>query len=86
MDKFNQKWVSVLFREKEWAITINQTTFYSVDATQVNASWHRHEDKHKEQWRRDGCIKFAIVYLWYRIRYGYQDNPYEVEARKAEEG
>lgn len=69
----------------EWAVTYCQTTFYSCDKSEVTDRWRKHEDTHKEQWKREGVFKFAIKYLWYSIKYGYVDNPYEVEARKAAE-
>jgi hypothetical protein len=83
MDKFDQKWVSRLFNTSEWAITIGQTTYYSCPKQSVNDRWKRHEDKHKEQWLREGAIKFTIKYLYYQLRFGYDMNPYEIEARKA---
>jgi hypothetical protein len=43
-----------------------------------------HERKHIEQVKRDGKIKFMFLYLCRNIRYGYKNNPYEVEAREAE--
>jgi hypothetical protein len=43
----------------------------------------RHEREHVEQWYRWGVL-FPIVYGIYLLRYGYHDNPFEVEARKAE--
>lgn len=85
-DKYNQRWVMLLAQDgcASWAVTLGQTTYYSCPETEVDAAWHRHEDKHKEQWRRDGRILFALKYLWYTLRYGYLDNPYEIEARIAE--
>lgn len=44
-----------------------------------------HELEHLAQIKREGVIKFCLKYLWYLIRYGYKNNPYEVEARKAGE-
>ena len=44
----------------------------------------RHEMAHIDQINREGRLKFAIKYLYFTIRYGYWDNPYEVEARAAE--
>ena len=41
----------------------------------------RHEGVHWEQYRRMGAFKFYIKYIWYTLRYGYQNNPMEVEAR-----
>ena len=48
------------------------------------ASMIRHEQVHWAQWQRMGTVRFYLTYLWYNVRYGYQDNPMEVEARKAE--
>jgi hypothetical protein len=31
-----------------------------------------------------GVVRWAITYLFYNVRYGYWDNPLEVEARAAE--
>ncbi len=44
----------------------------------------RHEQAHWEQYKRVGLLGFYITYLWYTIRYGYWNNPWEVEARAAE--
>ncbi len=46
----------------------------------------RHERCHLEQIQRDGRLAFAVQYLWWLARYGYQANPYEIEARAAEAG
>ncbi len=46
----------------------------------------RHEAKHLEQIRRDGRIVFSAKYLYWLIRRGYWNNPYEIEARAAEAG
>jgi len=40
----------------------------------------RHELIHLIQIRYDGPIRFTVLYLFYLVRYGYWDNPYEVEA------
>ena len=34
--------------------------------------------------KRDGKLRFAVQYLWWSLRYGYRNNPYEIEAREAE--
>ena len=44
----------------------------------------RHEAEHLRQIKRDGRLVFAVRYLWWLARYGYRANPYEVEARAAE--
>ena len=44
-----------------------------------------HEMVHWEQYQRMGVIRFYVNYLWYNIRYGYWNNPMEIEARKKSE-
>lgn len=81
MEKYNQKWVSMLFGKKKWAITLGQTTYYSVSKEEVSREWRWHEECHQIQWYEKGYIKFAITYLWYMLKFGYENNPYEAEAR-----
>ena len=88
MDKYNCKW-PMRFAQKgavNNAVTLGQTTFYSESKEYVDQhpSWRRHEECHKRQWRRGWYVGFLFLYLWYQLRYGYERNPYEVEARKAE--
>ncbi len=45
----------------------------------------KHELVHIEQIYRDGFFKFYLTYIWYSIRYGYKNNPYEVEAYRRQE-
>lgn len=42
-----------------------------------------HEQTHFAQIKREGRLKFCIKYLYYNLRYGYRNNPYEIEAREA---
>jgi hypothetical protein len=44
----------------------------------------RHELEHVYQIRREGFIRFHLFYIWYLIRHGYKNNPYEIEARATE--
>lgn len=47
---------------------------------------YNHEACHIEQVKKEGRFKFVVKYLFYNIKYGYWNNPYEVEARsKADE-
>ena len=41
-----------------------------------------HEKVHIKQQLRGWLIGYAIKYLYYNWKYGYRDNPYEVEARE----
>ena len=45
-----------------------------------------HEYVHVDQYRRMGFwgVRFLIVYSFYHLKYGYTDNPLEIEARVAE--
>ncbi len=42
----------------------------------------RHELVHISQMRRDGPVRMVVKYLYYNIKIGYHNNPYEVEARR----
>jgi hypothetical protein len=44
----------------------------------------RHELVHVRQWQR-APLTFPLHYAWQHLKHGYRDNPYEVEARAAEE-
>jgi len=62
------------------------TVYYLDKECLRNQRLRRHEGKHIEQINRDGYIVFTIKYLWYSFKYSYHKNPYEIEARKAEDG
>jgi hypothetical protein len=49
-----------------------------------NETWVRHEIVHLQQFQQLGFIKFLVLYTWYSFKFGYEDNPLEVEARHAE--
>ena len=51
---------------------------------ELSESHYNHEACHIEQVKKEGRLKFIIKYLFYNIKYGYQNNPYEVEARSKE--
>ena len=59
-------------------------TIYVLPGHELDERLLRHERKHLEQIERDGRLLFSIKYLWWLCRYGYWNNPYEVEARTAE--
>lgn len=65
-----------------YAITLKQTTYYSCSKYVVDCRprWRAHEDYHKIQWLAEGTFKFAVKYIYYNLRYGYKNNPYEKEA------
>lgn len=44
----------------------------------------KHEMQHIYQIQREGLLTFYLLYLYYFFKYGYINNPYEVEARSKE--
>lgn len=65
------------------AVTLGRTIIVHPDV-RLTGRLLRHELAHVRQWQRHP-ITFPARYLVNHLRYGYQDNPYEVEARAAEE-
>lgn len=59
-------------------------TVYLMPGSDTDASLIRHEARHLKQIERDGRMVFAVKYLYWLARYGYRNNPYEIEARAAE--
>ena len=59
-------------------------TVYVLPGRESDQRLLRHERCHLEQIERDGRVWFAVKYLYWLCRYGYQKCPYEVEARAAE--
>jgi len=44
----------------------------------------RHELEHAYQILREGAFLFYLKYFYYSLRYGYRNNPFEVEARNCQ--
>lgn len=66
------------------AITMPWGRVYYLPEALADPHLWQHECVHLEQIKRDGVILFSIRYLWWCVRYGYRQNPYEVEAYKRE--
>jgi hypothetical protein len=66
-----------------WKNTIHLHGCSRIDFLQ-HPAWLKHEYCHVQQWRREGTFRFLFQYIVYSFRYGYQQNPYEIEARNAE--
>jgi len=43
----------------------------------------RHEQRHWQQAQEMGVLRWYATYAWYSVRYGYWNNPLEVDARSA---
>jgi hypothetical protein len=64
------------------AVTLGRTIV--VDPTvPLDARLIRHELAHVRQWQ-EHPVTFPLRYVLNHVRYGYYDNPYEIEARVAE--
>lgn len=57
------------------------TIYYAKADYMVRPDLIAHERCHINQMNRDGKFTFMVKYCYYLLRYGYKDNPYEVEAR-----
>jgi len=75
-------WFMKLFGFKGWASFWR--TAYFLPGYLDNRGLVMHELKHLEQIERDGRGVFAVKYLYWLVRYGYENNPYELEAREAQ--
>lgn len=64
------------------ALTLGRTIIVHPHV-QVTTRLLRHELVHVRQWQARP-LAFPALYVWNHLRYGYRDNPYEVEARQAE--
>jgi len=90
-DRYNSKiayLVGLLNGCRAYAVTISgSTTLYSKPKEYVDKAWwwRKHEDAHKAQAQRMGLVKYYTMYLYYSLKYGYHNNPMEVEARQAEQ-
>ncbi len=45
----------------------------------------RHEMVHVKQVQREGWFKFYTKYIYFNFKYGYENNPYEIEAINKQE-
>lgn len=69
---------------KQLAWVLYPFIFFKEKKDDVSGVLYRHELEHIYQVQREGWFKFYLTYIWYSIRHGYQDNPYEIHARAAQ--
>ncbi len=70
------------------AIVFRRTIhLYNISKSEIiqNKQLLCHELTHVMQWKKYGIVIFPILYLWYSLKYGYYQNPFEAEARAGEE-
>jgi hypothetical protein len=73
-------WTTVLVALGGSAITVPWGAVYIRREWFDDAATRYHESIHLDQIRRDGPVVFSIKYLWWLLRWGYRNNPYELEA------
>ena len=62
-------------------ITFGKYVFLTEEASK-DPKFVKHEECHVLQYRQYGFIGFLVRYIYYFFKYGYINNPFEVEARK----
>jgi hypothetical protein len=62
------------------AVTLPWRRVYVLDEYQHRRDVIAHEQVHLDQIERYGPACFAILYLWWLCRFGYERHPLEVEA------
>ena len=83
------RWLPVIagklsgMRSPAAAVTLGRTIVVHPDV-QLTGRLLRHELAHVKQWQRYP-VTFPARYVLNHLRYGYHDNPYEIEARAAEQ-
>jgi len=75
-------WPYVIMRPKKYST--GQVAQSEMMTRRALVKLYRHELQHCYQIRRMGIIKFYIRYVWLNILMGYQNHPYELEARQHE--
>jgi hypothetical protein len=67
-----------------WAVTLGWWIFIWPWCHATDERLIRHEQVHLRQWKRYWMVGFPFIYIYYHLKYGYQNNPLEIEARKEE--
>lgn len=67
-------------------VCIGRTIYFRDEPSFVDRRLFKHELIHQQQMQKDGLFLFYLKYFYYSLRFGYHDNPYELEAyeRQAE--
>ncbi len=73
-------WLFRLMPNKPLAITLYPFILFRDKSAQKLLM--DHEMRHIRQIRKKGVVVFYVKYLYFNIRYGYENNPLEIEARK----
>ena len=80
------KFLTYFFPKKFGGITISKNTALYRDIKNLqNEKIKIHEEIHMEQYEKYTWLGFIALYTFYSIRYGYWNNPLEIEAREKTE-
>lgn len=72
-------WLARQLPEGTVAFTFGDTVY--VRGARLTQAEQLHEAEHVMQFRKYGKLGFLVRYFVYTLRYGYQRNPLEVQAR-----
>ena len=76
-------WMRLLLKPFRFgAITLPPWGVFFVKPWDEASPLWKHEAVHWAQYERMGAVRFYATYLWYQVRYGYRNNPMEIEARQ----
>lgn len=83
-EDLSEREMMIAKKAAELAVQQLSDEFYKSIGKNVVQKWRiRHEQEHLNQMTREGKLRFMANYVWWLLRYGYWNNPYEIEARKA---
>ena len=80
--RYQSRLARALLPRRFIAVTLGSRVYTPL--SELSEATLRHERVHVEQWKRHGIVRFAFLYLFYHVKFGYERNPFEVEARRAE--
>jgi hypothetical protein len=63
-------------------ITLPPFGIFMAPGSESDTGLIKHEMVHWAQYQRMGAVRFYATYLWFQVRYGYEKNPMEIEARQ----
>jgi hypothetical protein len=76
----NWFWHWFLVRYDFWAIPMPWRVVHVLPDKLNSEVLRQHERVHYEQMEREGIIVWHLKYLVFLLKFGYRNNPYEVEA------
>jgi len=81
--KYSLNWFILKKAKKDAMVDVFEKQIYYI-GTYPSPALIRHERKHLEQIERYGKVGYLLMWNFYNLKYGYANNPLEIEAREAE--